>query len=167
MGAAFCFALYVTFSEAPIRRLGSRQFTALAMLAASGAIAIHFLLQGSWLRLVQPWPVYTYALAVAFLCTVLPSLMMSAAIERIGSASTGAIGSSGPVVTLVAAAWVLGEPFSLVHLLGMAIIIGSLLLLKSGRGSPASAGARQKAAAGSAAGENKPEGGNPGRGSAG
>ncbi len=168
LGAAFCFALYVTFSEAPIRRLGSRQFTALAMLAASGAIAIHFLVQGSWDRLAQPWQVYGYALAVAFLCTVIPSLMMSAAIERIGSASTGAIGSSGPVVTLVAAAWVLGEPFSLMHLLGMAIIIGSLLLLKSRSGSsPASAGARQKATAGSAAGENKPEGGNPGRGSAG
>ncbi|WP_299592166.1 DMT family transporter [uncultured Microbulbifer sp.] len=129
-GSAFSFALYVAFSEKVIKTLGSRQFTALAMMAASAAIAVHFAIQGDWSRLQQPWPVYGYALAVAFLCTVVPSLMMSAAILQIGSASTGAIGTSGPVVTLIAAALILGEPFTAYHLMGMAIIIGSLLLLK-------------------------------------
>ncbi|MCQ3829651.1 DMT family transporter [Microbulbifer elongatus] len=129
-GSALSFSLYVAFSEKVIKTLGSRQFTALAMLAASAAIAVHFALQGDWSRLQQPWPVYGYALAVAFLCTVIPSLMMSAAILQIGSATTGAIGTSGPVVTLIAAALVLGEPFTAMHLLGMAAIIGSLLLLK-------------------------------------
>ena len=128
--SALCFSIYVAFSENVIRALGSRQFTALAMIAASAAICVHFAIQGEWSRLTQPWPVYGYALAVAFLCTVIPSLMMSAAIQKIGSATTGAIGTSGPVVTLIAAALVLGEPFTLYHLLGMAIIIGSLLLMK-------------------------------------
>ncbi|MFC6632043.1 DMT family transporter [Microbulbifer taiwanensis] len=130
LGAALSFAIYVTFSEGAIRRLGSRQFTALAMIAASAAIAVHFALQGDWSRVAQPWPVYGYALIVAFACTVVPSLLMSAAIQRIGSAATGAVGTSGPVITLIAAAWVLGEPFTAYHLGGMAIIIGSLVLLK-------------------------------------
>ncbi|WP_295803427.1 DMT family transporter [uncultured Microbulbifer sp.] len=128
--SALCFSVYVAFSENVIRALGSRQFTALAMIAASAAICLHFLLKGDWSQLLQPLPVYGYALAVAFLCTVIPSLMMSAAIQKIGSASTGAIGTTGPVVTLIVAALVLGEPFSVYHLLGMAVIIGSLLLLK-------------------------------------
>ncbi|MFV8781690.1 DMT family transporter [Microbulbifer sp. SA54] len=130
---AISFAVYVTFSEGVIKKLGSRQFTAVSMLAASAAIAIHFLLQGHWARLLQPWPVYGYALTVAFLCTVLPSLMMSAAIGKIGSATTGAIGTSGPVITLISAALVLGEPVNSMHLVGMAIILGSLLLLKNTR----------------------------------
>ncbi|WP_051686851.1 DMT family transporter [Microbulbifer sp. HZ11] len=129
-GSALSFSLYVAFSEKVIQTLGSRQFTALAMMAASAAIAVHFAIQGDWSRLQQPWPVYSYALAVAFLCTVIPSLMMSAAILQIGSATTGAIGTSGPVVTLIAAALVLGEPFTTIHLFGMVVIIGSLLLLK-------------------------------------
>lgn len=129
-GAALSFAVYVTFSEGAIRRLGSRQFTALAMMAASVAIAVHFTLQGNTSRLEQPLPVYGYALIVAFACTVVPSLMMSAAIERIGPAATGAVGTSGPVITLIAAAWVLGEPFTVYHLMGMVVIIGSLMLLK-------------------------------------
>lgn len=129
-GSAFSFALYVTFSENVIKALGARQFTAMAMIAASAAIALHFALQGNWSRLHQPWPVYAYTLVVAFACTVIPSLMMSAAIQQIGSANTSAVGTSGPVVTLIAAAFVLGEPFSLYHLLGMAFIIGSLLLLR-------------------------------------
>ncbi|MCK7597090.1 DMT family transporter [Microbulbifer sp. CAU 1566] len=138
-GSALSFSLYVAFSEQVIKTLGSRQFTALAMMAASAAIALHFTIQGDWSRLQQPWQVYSYALVVAFVCTVIPSLMMSAAIQQIGSASTGAIGTSGPVVTLVAAALVLGEPFSAIHLLGMAIIIGSLVLLKGSNKSAAPA----------------------------
>jgi len=128
--AALSFAIYVTFSAGAIGRLGSRQFTALAMMAASIAIAVHFTLQGDWARLSQPRPVYAYALTVAFACTVVPSLMMSAAIERIGPAATGAVGTSGPVITLIAATLVLGEPFTLYHLVGMTVIIGSLMLLK-------------------------------------
>ncbi|WP_160153299.1 DMT family transporter [Microbulbifer sp. ALW1] len=134
-GSALSFSIYVAFSEGVIRQLGSRQFTALAMMAASAAIGLHFVAQADWSRIHQPWPVYGYALTVAFLCTVLPSLMMSAAIQQIGSANTGAIGTSGPVITLIAGAMVLGEPFSAYHLAGMAIIIGSLLLMKKVTGS--------------------------------
>lgn len=127
---ALSFSIYVTFSENVIRALGSRQFTAIAMLAASGAICLHFLLKGDWSRLAQPWQVYGYALCLAFLCTVIPSLMMSAAIQKIGSATTGALGTTGPIVTLLAAGWVLGEPVGNIHVAGMGIIIGSLLLMK-------------------------------------
>ncbi|WP_158681749.1 DMT family transporter [Microbulbifer pacificus] len=129
-GSALAFSIYVAFSENLIKALGSRQFTALAMIAASAAICLHFLLKGDWERLLQPWPVYGYALTVAFVCTVIPSLMMSAAIQSVGAATTGAIGTTGPIVTLLTAAWVLGEPFGIMHLVGMGIIIGSLLLLK-------------------------------------
>ncbi|WGL16787.1 DMT family transporter [Microbulbifer bruguierae] len=129
-GSALSFAIYVAFSENVIRTLGSRQFTALAMIAASAAIALHVLTRGDLSRLQQPWPVYGYALTVAFVCTVMPSLMMSAAIQKIGSATTGAIGTTGPIVTLLSAAWVLGEPFGVMHLIGMGVIIASLLMMK-------------------------------------
>lgn len=128
-GASLAFAIYIAGSETIIKKVGSKQFTAIAMIAASFAISMHFLLTNSLSDLIQPVPVYLLAAAIAFFSTVLPSFLMSEGIQHIGSNQAGLMGSIGPVSTLLFGYLILGEAMTLWHVVGMAIILFSVYLL--------------------------------------
>ncbi len=128
-GAALAFAIYIAGSETVIRKVGSKQFTAIAMIAASIAIGIHFLLAKPLSSLIQPLPVYFLSAAIAVFSTVLPSFLMSEGIKYIGSNQAGVIGSIGPVSTLFFGFLILGEAMTRWHVVGMAIILLSVYLL--------------------------------------
>jgi drug/metabolite transporter (DMT)-like permease len=55
--------------------------------------------------------------------------MISEAIARVGSAQTGIVGTLGPVITILLAIVILGEPFTLYHLAGIALVMTGVLLL--------------------------------------
>ena len=55
--------------------------------------------------------------------------MISEAIARIGPAQTGIVGILGPIVTMGLAIYVLNEPFTLWHGLGMVLVISGVALL--------------------------------------
>ncbi len=129
LGAAAVFAGYVVFSKAPIEKLGSRLFTCLAMIAASFAILIHFLVFANLADLNQPWQVYGYIMAIAVFATVLPTFFLAEAIARIGPGPTSIMGSVGPIFTTIMAVLILGEKFSLAHLVGTALIIAGVVWL--------------------------------------
>lgn len=127
--AALIFAFYVVFSKRLIGRLGSRLFTSIAMLASTLFVFIHFLLthplQALW---VSP-TAWGYALLLGIVSTVLPSFMVSEAIARIGAARTSIVGTSGPIITIVLAIALLGEPFGWWHLAGMLLVMAGVSLL--------------------------------------
>ncbi|MEY2759203.1 MAG: hypothetical protein RIR33_2981 [Pseudomonadota bacterium] len=127
---AFIYAIYVTASKPVIQRLGSTMFTAFGMSVAS----IAFLTQsGIEMALHAPPPVtangYWLALALAIVCTVIPSFMIAEAISRIGPGPMSAVGGVGPVVAAWAAVAILGEPFGWPHLAAMALTILGVWLL--------------------------------------
>ena len=127
---AFIYAIYVTASKPVIQRLGSTMFTAFGMSVAS----IAFLTQsGIEMALHAPPPVtangYWLALALAIVCTVIPSFMIAEAISRIGPGPMSAVGGVGPVVAAWAAVAILGEPFGWAHLAAMALTILGVWLL--------------------------------------
>lgn len=127
---AFIYAIYVTASKPVIQRLGSTMFTAFGMSVAS----IAFLTQsGVEMALHAPPPVtangYWLALALAIVCTVIPSFMIAEAISRIGPGPMSAVGGVGPVVAAWAAVAILGEPFGWPHLAAMALTILGVWLL--------------------------------------
>lgn len=132
LGSALSYALFVAFSESAIKTIGAKQFTAQAMLASSAGIGLHFLIAGD-LNATQlmalPTPVFHHALSVAFICTVLPSFMLAAGIAKIGANNAGVVGMSGPVITLIAAAIVLAEPVTSLHIVGGAIILTAIFVL--------------------------------------
>lgn len=139
--SALSYAVFVCFSENTITIVGAKQFTALAMLAASLGVATHFIVSSaaghhSLLALSQlPEAVFRHALAVAFLNTVLPSFMLAEAIRMIGANNTGIIGMSGPVITLLAAMLILAEPVTAVQIVGMGITLLAVFILgKSKKG---------------------------------
>lgn len=127
--SAICFACYMLFSKSCISILGSAAFTCIAMVAASVVIVIHFLLTQPLTSLLVPWPALLLAFAVAIVSTVLPSFMISEAIARIGAGKTSGVGYLGPVVTSVMAVSLLGEAFTLYHLVGMGLVLFGVVYL--------------------------------------
>jgi drug/metabolite transporter (DMT)-like permease len=129
--AALTFAFYVVFSKRLIGKLGSLLFTSIAMLASTGFIFVHFLATHSLADLGKlPLPVWGYGVLLSVFSTLLPSFMVSEAIHRIGAAKTSIVGTVGPVVTILLAVWLLGEPFGWFHLAGMALVMGGVSLLR-------------------------------------
>jgi drug/metabolite transporter (DMT)-like permease len=131
---ALIYAIYVTASKPVIGRMGSTLFTAFAMSAAS----IAFLTKsGVEMAMQAPPPVtangYWLALALAMVCTVVPSFMIAEAINRIGPGPMSAVGGVGPVVAAWAAVAVLHEPFGWPHMVAMVLTIIGVWLLASPR----------------------------------
>ena len=127
--AGILFAGYVVFSKGPINRLGSRLFTCFAMMAASFAILVHFLIMNDVSELQQPWQVYGLVMAIAVFSTVLPTFLIAEAIARIGPGPTSIMGSVGPVFTSLMAVFVLGEKFGIAHLIGTVLIVAGIIWL--------------------------------------
>jgi len=124
LGSALSYSIYVLFAKPLMQRMGSREFTSFAMIGSAGFIACHFFATRSFASLASAPPaVYLYGLTLAFVCTVIPSFFVSEAIVRLGAARTTIIGSVGPVVTMMLAIVVLGEPTSWYHIVGMVIVL--------------------------------------------
>ena len=130
MGSALSYSLYILFAKPAMQRIGSQQFTSLAMIGSTFFVFIHFLLTqnlGDFAKL--PPIVFLYGAILAFVCTVVPSFMINEAILRIGATRTTVIGSVGPVLTMMLAITVLGEPSSILHFAGMAVAIFGVSLV--------------------------------------
>jgi drug/metabolite transporter (DMT)-like permease len=129
--SALCFALFMLLSKAQISQIGSRLFTSIAMSAASIAIISHFCLTQSFDQLIVSNDVLLIVFGIAFISTVLPSFLISAAISSIGPGQTSLIGSVGPMITALLAVMVLGEEFTRYHALGMTLVIAGVAQLRS------------------------------------
>lgn len=124
LGSALSYSVYVLLAKPLMQRMGSREFTSYAMIGSAVFIACHFFTTRSLGELTSAKPVvYAYGLALAFVCTVIPSFLISEAIVRLGAARTTIIGSVGPVMTMVLAIFVLGEATSAQHIAGMLIVL--------------------------------------------
>jgi drug/metabolite transporter (DMT)-like permease len=128
-GSALCYAIYLTGSAHLIARLGTARFAALATLISTAAIFGHFLAVQPVTKLMQPMPVYGYALAMGLFSTALPVFAQSAAIRRLGSARVALVSMLGPLATIGFAGWLLAEPLSLAQLLGAALVITGVALV--------------------------------------
>ncbi|WGZ94851.1 MAG: DMT family transporter [Candidatus Thiothrix putei] len=127
--SALSFAFYVVWSKRLIGRLGSRLFTSLAMLVSTVFVCIHFLLTHQVEDLWISPTAWGYAVLLGIFSTVLPSFMVSEAIARIGAARTSIVGTAGPVITILLAVALLGEPFGWFHLAGMLLVMAGVGLL--------------------------------------
>ena len=128
--SAFSFACYVVFSKVYISKIGSRLFTAIAMLASIFYMLVHFGATHEVGDLQQQTAaVWGYGVLLAFFSTVIPSFMMAEAIARIGASRASIVGTTGPIFTIALAVLLLGEPFGLTHFGGMVLVILGVSLL--------------------------------------
>jgi drug/metabolite transporter (DMT)-like permease len=129
-GAALSFSVYVVLGKPLIQKLGSRQFTAIAMIGSTMFVSIHFASTHELTTLTAYPEAWTYALLLAFVSTVLPSFMVSEAIARIGAARTSIVGTIGPVLTILLAAELLHEPLGMWQIAGIGLTLFGVSLLR-------------------------------------
>jgi drug/metabolite transporter (DMT)-like permease len=130
LGSALSFSVYFIGTGEVTRTLTPRSYTAMAMLGASFAIVLLYLVDHSF-RDIDDYPpaVYLYAALIAVFCTVIPSFLVAEGISRIGSSMAGITSGFGPVLTLVVAAMVLGETLNIFQIAGFVVVIAGIVVL--------------------------------------
>ena len=135
LGAALVFAstlsysIYLVGAGHAIARIGATRFTAYAMIVASAASLLQFVVMRPLSALDLPLRVYELSIAMAIFSTVLPVFMLSYAIRRIGSGSASLIGSIGPVSTIYMAYVFLNERISLLQIAGSSLVLIGVLIV--------------------------------------
>lgn len=135
-GATLSYSMFLVGSGEIIPRVGSRRFTAYAMIVSCLAVIIQFAAVRDMSDLEQPMAVYGYGFAMALFSTVIPAFLLAASIHRIGASSTSIIGALGPVATIVMAALMLDEEISLLQIVGALFVVGSVTVLGSKKVNP-------------------------------
>lgn len=130
--SAFVYAVYLVFSGRIIPRVGSLQFTAYSMLAATITSGLHFAATTHTVSVMHlPAQVYWLSLLMAVVATVLPAVLLNAGIHRIGSNKASLVASVGPVSTILLAYIFLGEAITWLQLAGTTLVLlGVLVIVK-------------------------------------
>lgn len=128
-GSALCYAVYLVSSSQVVTRIGSMRFTAYATSVASLLCILQFLLLRPLSALQLPPQVYGLAIAMAVGCTVLPVLVTSEALRRIGANQVAIIGAAGPVTTIFLGWLGLEESMSLAQLVGAGLVLSGVMLV--------------------------------------
>ncbi|GAA4831418.1 DMT family transporter [Algivirga pacifica] len=131
--SAFTYASYLVGSGELIKRIGSISFTTYAMIVACICVIIHNAFVADVKHLFDlPLPVYLYGVLMGIFCTVIPSYIISEAIQRLGASNMSIIAGIGPVSTITLSAIFLGERLSIIQLLGaLVVIIGIFMVSRS------------------------------------
>lgn len=123
------YSAYLVGAGHAIARIGAMRFTAYAMIVASAACVLQFLVMRPMAALALPIRVYELGIAMAVFSTVLPVFMLAFAIQRIGSGSASLIGTIGPVSTIYMAHVFLHEPVSLLQIAGSTLVLAGILIV--------------------------------------
>ena len=132
--SALFYAAYLIGSGRLVGRVGSLRFASYAGLVSSVAVVAHFLVtRDAGLIASQPMPVYGLSLLMALVSTVLPIVMTSEGIRRMGASHASIIGSVGPLATIFLGAIFLGEPVTGVQLAGAMLVLAGVLVISLAR----------------------------------
>ena len=127
--AALTYAIYITGSGWLIPKLGVITFTSYAMIVAAACIILQYLVFDRGDIFHYQTPVYLYGMAMAVFATIIPSYLVSAAIDRMGASNFSIVASLGPISTIVLAFFFLGESFSSLQILGSIIVISGIYVV--------------------------------------
>jgi drug/metabolite transporter (DMT)-like permease len=122
---AMLFAIYQLLAKQFVTVMGSVLFTAVALASSGIACVLHqavvsggdFAASSRFLWL---------AAGCAIFATVLPSFLINASLARISPQAVAMISAISPLVTIVLAVSILGEPFTLAHAFGSAMVLAGV-----------------------------------------
>lgn len=126
LAAALSFALYQLLAKGFIAKMGSLLFTSVAMTAASLAAILHYWASTGRLAFPVSAEFIGIAAALSLFATVLPSFLVNAGLARIGPQATSMISTLSPLITIILAVEILGEPFTLLDAMGTALVIAGI-----------------------------------------
>jgi drug/metabolite transporter (DMT)-like permease len=131
IGAAGLWALYTQGSQPLIRRYGAIRATAWTLWAGAVGIVlmgIPALLRQDWAAVdAVSWGGLLYS---AFLSIGLAYLLWYRGVSRLGGSRTAIYSNLTPVVALAAGALWLGEPLTMLSIVGAALVIGGVMLVR-------------------------------------
>jgi drug/metabolite transporter (DMT)-like permease len=128
-GCSLTYASYLVGSGQLIPKIGSVRFTSYAMIVSTCAVILHVLIAGNIKVFHYSSDVYEIGIGLAVIATLLPSFMISEAINRLGASSVAIIGSIGPVSTIILASIFLGERLNALQWLGAVIVIAGVVMV--------------------------------------
>jgi drug/metabolite transporter (DMT)-like permease len=126
LAAAIAFALYQLLAKPLIARIGPALFTCVAMSGAAIGALVQFFLTHSVADLAVGQRVLVLSLMIAVGATVLPSFFLNAALHRISAQANATIGTLSPVMTIALAVVILGEPLTLVDVIGTVLVLAGV-----------------------------------------
>ncbi len=131
--AALAFAIYVLLSKPIIDQMGSNAFTVVAMVSSGCYIIVHYFLVHDFADLQVPMGAWSYIVVMSLVSTVLPTFLIAGAIARLGSEKTAISGTIGPIATSLFAVALLDEPFTVMHLIGLVLVVVAVFVMQRKR----------------------------------
>ena len=135
MGSSVCYAVYLVAGAQVIARVGSLRFSAYAMVAATVACLLQFVVLRPFDALEVPVQVFGYAAVMAVVSTVVPVFLTAEALRRVGANTVAIVGALGPVSTIFLGWLGLEEVMTPIQLVGVGLVLAGVLAvsLKPGR----------------------------------
>jgi len=130
IASAFVFAIYYMMNQALGPRLGSARMAMSAIIGAALGTDLHFLITTPIENLATGWTAFGWIAVMALFCSVVPFLLITEGIRRVGASRSALISTVGPVATLVLAWVLLDETMAWEQLAGAALVIASILALE-------------------------------------
>jgi len=130
IGSAFVFALYYMVNQHLGPRLGSARMALGAVLGACLGCGVQFVAVEPLSALIVSGTALACIAAMALFCSVVPFLLITEGIRRVGASRSALISTVGPVATLGLAALLLGESLTATQLAGAALVFAAVLALE-------------------------------------
>ncbi|MEO5692637.1 MAG: DMT family transporter [Usitatibacter sp.] len=128
--SAITYAIYLIGSGRLVGHVGSIRFACYAGLVSCAAVIVQYLVvRDMSVILSQPVEVYGLTLLMAGVSTVLPIVLMSEGIRRIGASHASIIGSVGPIATIFLGAIFLSEAITAFQLAGAGLVMAGVLAI--------------------------------------
>ena len=131
MVSAVAYALYLSFGQGVIRRIGSARFTAAANTGAALGIVLYaplVLESGAWESLT--WSGMGWMTAIVLFSTVMPFFLLYEGIGRLGAGRASLLSLIGPAMTVSIAWVVLGETLNTLQMAGFALVLIGIAVLE-------------------------------------
>jgi drug/metabolite transporter (DMT)-like permease len=132
--SAFLYATYLIGSGRLVHRVGTLRFASYAGLVSCLAVVAHYAIaRDVHVIFTQPPAVYGYGVLMAVVSTVLPIILTSEGIRRLGASHASIVGAVGPVATIFLGAIFLGEAITALQLAGAALVLAGVLAISLGK----------------------------------
>lgn len=124
------YSLYIVgVNQSQAGRMGAEVLTFYILLSGTFIFGVLGLASPNGIQQIPSNSAFYRLLSLAFLCTVISDFTLILAIKLVGSTITSILGSMEPLVAVVIGVLHFGEPFSLMSLVGLILIIVSVSLV--------------------------------------
>lgn len=128
------FAIYMVGSGQILPRIGTWRFTSYALTISSVAVIVHYFIENKGVGgFNYPLPVFGYSFLMATISTVVPTLLISEAIRRVGASNVAIIASVGPISTITLAWVFLDERLAVTQILGGFLVLAGVVFISVSR----------------------------------